>query len=553
MRLSLPLVLGLLDLTTSQVTKGSQATISNGTVQGVSSPTWEQDFFLGIPYAQPPIGDNRFRAPQSISTSYSGVLDASQYGYSCYQYGSSFNLSEDCLTLNVVRPQGFEGQSLPVLVWIYGGGLTTGSSADPQYNISRIVNTSTTTANPFIGVSINYRLGVWGFLATPLVLAEGSSNAGLLDQRLALQWIQENIAAFGGDPSRVTVWGESAGAQSIGLHLHSYGGQDDSLYSAAILESGGPVGTNLEPLPFYNVAVQNLSRTVGCPTTWTDPANLACLRGLTSQQLFDSRYSIVWNPIVDGVFLTDYPSNLAANGQFVHVPLLIGANTDEGISFDVSTANGANTTQDLFNALTYWRNYALTPPSINRILELYPDDPTISPPYGDHSNNTYASRSRGLEYRRGAAIGGDIVIVAQRRKTAQEYVNGGVSDVYSYRFDTPYWNASAIQTPVAVYHFVNVVFSFQNISGALGPLPEYQSYKDLSLSIGKAYANFVGTHDPNGANNDSNPTALPDWPAYTLEQPTNMVLNANGSFIEADKFRDEGIAFINSISLELLA
>ncbi|KAL9088877.1 MAG: hypothetical protein Q9159_002840 [Coniocarpon cinnabarinum] len=513
---------------------------------------WQQDFFLGIPYAQPPIGELRFRAPQSINTSYGDTYDASNYGYSCYQYGSNFNLSEDCLTLNVVRPQGFENQSLPVLLWIYGGGLTSGSSADPQYNISGIINTSTTTDNPFIGVSINYRLGVWGFLATPLILAEGSSNAGLLDQRLALQWVQENIAAFGGDPKRVTVWGESAGAQSIGLHLHSYGGRDDGLYSAAILESGGPVGTNLEPLPFYNVAAENLTRTVGCPTTWTNPASLVCLRSISPEQLFNSRYTVVWNPIVDGNFLTDYPSNLAARGQFVHVPLLTGANTDEGISFDVSTANGANTTQDLFNALTYWRNYALTPPSINTILDLYPDIPSIDPPYADTTNNTYASASRGTEYRRGAAIGGDIVIIGQRRKTAQEFVNGSVSDVYSYRFDTPYWNASAIQTPVAVYHFVNVVFSFQNISGALGPLPQNQNYKELSLSIGKAYANFVGTHNPNAIDNAGNSTGLPTWPRYTIDQPTNMVLNANSSFIEADTFRQAGIAFINSISLELL-
>ena len=376
---------------------------------GVYSPEWDQDFFLGIPYAQPPVANLRFRSPQSINTTYSGgSLDASHYGYSCYQYGSTFNLSEDCLTLNVIRPSGCENQSLPVLLWIYGGGLTAGSSADPQYDMSGIVNTSTTTANPFIGVSINYRLGVWGFLAAPTVLADGSSNAGLLDQRLAMRWIQENIAAFGGDPSRVTVWGESAGAQSIGLHLHSFGGRDDKLYSAAILESGGPVGTNLSPLPFYNVAYENLTRTVGCPTTWNSAASLQCLRNITSAQLFNSNYSVVWNPIVDGTFLTDYPSDLAAAGQFVHVPLLIGANSDEGVSFSIS---GVNNDMELFDNLLYWRNYALTPPSINTLLRLYPNNPSIDPPYADHSNTTYPSK--GLEWRRTAAIGGDLVIIAQ--------------------------------------------------------------------------------------------------------------------------------------------
>jgi carboxylesterase type B len=114
------------------------------------------------------------------------------------------------LTCSVIRPSGYNHKSLPVLVWIYGGGLTLGSTADPQYNLSGIVEASTLTDNPFIAVSMNYRLGVWGFLNTPVVRAEGSSNAGLLDQRLALQWVKENILAFGGDPTRVTIWGESA-------------------------------------------------------------------------------------------------------------------------------------------------------------------------------------------------------------------------------------------------------------------------------------------------------------------------------------------------------
>ncbi|KAG8629734.1 hypothetical protein KVT40_001353 [Elsinoe batatas] len=528
--------------------------VKNGTIQGRFSEPWNQEQYLGIPYAQPPLGSLRFRHPQPINTSFDGVLDATKYGFSCYQFGSNFNLSEDCLTLNVVRPAGYENQTLPVLVWIYGGGLTVGSTADPQYNISGIVNTSTSTTNPFIGVSINYRLGVWGFLAAPTVLAEGNSNAGLLDQRLALQWVQENIGAFGGDPARVTIWGESAGAQSIGLHLHSFGGRDDKLYSAAILESGGPVGTNLSPLPFYNVAYENLTRTVGCPTTWTSQASLDCLRSLTSEQLFNSRYTVVWNPIVDGEFLTDYPSNLGRAGQFVKVPILTGANTDEGISFNI---RGITTDEQLFGNLTFWRNYALTPPSIRRILELYPNIPSIGVPYRDTTNTTFPNL--GLQYRRSASIGGDIVIIAQSRKTAEQFVNNSVSDVYRYRFDVPLWNATS---PIGSKHFDNVVFSFQNISGALGPLPKYQSYKDLSLSIGRAYANFVGTYNPNGRavggggysnGTSTNSTGLPEWPAFTIEDPKDMLLNSNGSFVESDTFRKEGIAFINSISRELLA
>ena len=139
-------------------------------------------------------------------------------------------------------------------------------------------------------------------------------------------------------------------------------------------------------------------------------------------------------------------------------------------------------------------------------------------------------------------------MIAQRRKTCQEYVNGGIKDVYSFRFDTHSWNATS---PVAVGHGVNVAFSFQNISGTLGPVPQYTNYQEFSLGIGKAYANFVGTRNPNGLGG-GNQTGLPFWPQYTLDTPTNMVLNANRSFVEADTWRSEGIDFINSITRELL-
>jgi carboxylesterase type B len=379
---------------------------------------------------------------------------------------------------------------------------------------------------------------------------------------MAMRWVKENIAAFGGDPGRITIWGESAGAQSIGLHLHSYGGRNDDLYQAAIMESGGPVGASLNTLPFYSVAFENLTRTVGC---WTVSNQLACLRNLTSQELFNSNYSVTWNPIVDGDFLTASPSQLAAEGSFVHVPILIGANSDEGVSF---STHGLDNATAIFDNLLYWRNYALSPPTIRRLLELYPNIPAEEPPYRDTTNITFPQY--GLQWRRDAAIGGDLVMVSGRRKTCEEYVQGGwpqgvspgVQDVYSYRFDTPLWNTTA---PISVPHFVNVVFSFQNISGALGPLPEYWRYKELSESIGRAYASFVNYYQPNGAGgmgvgggdggggSSANVTGLPTWPRYDLSAPKNMVLNSNGSWVEDDTFRKEGIGFINCIDRELLA
>ncbi|KAI0975702.1 Alpha/Beta hydrolase protein [Xylaria arbuscula] len=529
-------------------------TVANGTINGrYLAESWDQDLFLGIPYAQPPLGSLRFKWPQPLNDTYETPLDASSYGYSCYQASNALstasNISEDCLTLNVIRPHNVtETTKLPVLVWIYGGGLFAGSSADPQYNLSALVRLSQDAQKPIIAVSLNYRLNVFGFLQTPQVLAEGSSNAGLLDQRLALAWVRENIGAFGGDPERVTVWGESAGAQSIALHLHSFGGRDDGLFGAAILESGSAIGVPLQPLAFYASPVDTLSKTVGC-----DGASdqLACLRSVDPETLFAARGSIFWYPLVDGAFLTDYPSTLTKNGSFIKVPLLLGSNSDEGITF---SPTGFNDSISLYNGLQSDPGFAgmsglayqISPVSAQKLLDLYPNEPAQEPPY-DIANSTVFP-SHGLQWRRSAAIYGDVVMIAGRRKLCAEYAAAHQA-VYSYRFATRPWNAAEAD---GVQHFVNVAFSFQNISGTLGPLPEFQSHKDISVDIGKSYLNFAYSHDPN-ANEGGIRTALPHWPQWTVARPYNMVLNATRPEVEKDDFRQHGIAFVQSISRDLLA
>ncbi|RYN53638.1 hypothetical protein AA0117_g13336 [Alternaria alternata] len=225
--------------------------INNGTVVGVRSSTFDQDFFLGIPYAQPPVGNLRFRPPRSINESWH-ERQASSYGAWCHsaplqlpgfsQNNSYHQEDEDCLTINIVRPHGVTQYSkIPVLVWIYGGGLQEGGSADQRYNSSYIVQQSVRLGMPIVHVSFNYRLSGFGFLSGRALVGSGNANLGLYDQRLALHWIQENIGAFGGDPSRVTIQGESAGAHSVGYHFMAYDGRDDALFRAGIAESGGPM------------------------------------------------------------------------------------------------------------------------------------------------------------------------------------------------------------------------------------------------------------------------------------------------------------------------
>ncbi|TPX10418.1 uncharacterized protein E0L32_008637 [Thyridium curvatum] len=520
----------------------------NGTYQGRRLDGWNQDVFLGIPYSQPPVGPLRYRWPQSINESFTGVRNATEYGYNCREYKSAVlqaHASEDCLTLNVVRPSGSHDH-LPVLVWIYGGGLYTGSTADPQYNLSGIVKVSQDMGQPIIAVDMNYRMNQYGFLQTPQILAEGSSNAGLLDQRLALRWIQENIAGFGGNPRRVVVWGESAGAQSIAYHLFSYNGRDDGLFRGAIMESGGPTGAQVQDLSYYTSPVENLTRTVGCVDA---KDQLACLRGVNENKLYGASPQTVWNPLIDGDFLTGYPSQLIREGKYNRVPLLTGANTDEGFAI----SGKPDTDHDMIHNAMLWRMYALSPPTIRRLLELYPDDNCNAPPFW-LTNCTFWP-DKGRMWRRAANIGGDAVMISGRRKMCELYTEAG-QDVYSYRFDTLLYNSNPLE---GVKHFSNVAFSFQNITGLLGPSPEYDKHLKLARSIGMAYVNFVYNLDPNPSSSGTaaklGALELPRWPKYNLASPANMVLNASGPFVEPDTFRKEGIAFLNSheVARELLS
>ena len=156
-----------------------------------------------MPYAQPPVGDLRFRVPRHLNSSWEGVREATSYSAACIGYGGDEvhyrELSEDCLYLNVIRPARRGSEKLPVAFWMHGGGFFQGSTMDKRYNLSFVVQQSVEIGQPIIAVSINYRISAWGFLLGKEVAASGETNLGLRDQRLAMQWIQENIAGFGGE------------------------------------------------------------------------------------------------------------------------------------------------------------------------------------------------------------------------------------------------------------------------------------------------------------------------------------------------------------------
>ena len=228
-----------------------------------------------------------------------------------------------------------------------GGGFAYGGAPDRRYNLSFIVQNSVDIGKPIIAASIAYRLGPFGFLNGDAVSDAGAINLGLKDQRLALHWINENIAAFGGDKEKVTIWGESAGAASVGLHLTAFNGRDDKLFRAAIMESGGPIffgkqQNSSDYQPMYDSVVQQ----AGCANV-TD--SLGCLREVPftvlNSVLNATEFNTPgWWPALDGDFVARYGSEQLNEGAFVHVPIISGANSDEGTAF---SPRGVQTEEDL--------------------------------------------------------------------------------------------------------------------------------------------------------------------------------------------------------------
>ena len=284
--------------------------------------------FKGVPYAAPPVGARRWQAPQPAQP-WKDVRSATQFGPRAMQqpiFGDmnfrSNGVSEDCLYLNVWTPAKSARERLPVLVYFYGGGFLAGDGSEPRYDGESMARQG------IVAITVNYRLGVFGFLAHPELTRESpnqaSGNYGLLDQAAALRWVRQNVAAFGGDPQRVTIGGESAGSYSVSAQMASPLAK--GLVAAGIGESGSLLG--LQPLPTLAEAEQTgaaFAATVGAPS-------LAALRALPAPQLLEAagqpgapRFAA----IVDGYFLPQQPADIYAAGQQARVPLLVGWNSQE--------------------------------------------------------------------------------------------------------------------------------------------------------------------------------------------------------------------------------
>lgn len=397
---------------------------------------------------------------------------------------------------------------------------------------------------PMIAVGINYRLAGWGFLYSSTVASAGPSNFGLLDQRLALHWIQENIASFGGSPEKVTIWGESAGAMSVGAHLIAYGGRDDGLFRAAIAESGGPnlfgESNAVSAQQGYDVVV----KTTGCSTA---DDQISCLRGLP----FDTLNNVLnatagyFQPVIDGDFLATLPSKQLESGAFVHVPFLIGANSDEGTAFG---QRGINNDSD-FMALVMSRGADAETAKI--MSYLYPDIPAIGIPATLVDATT--STTLGLQYKRQAAFAGDYLMIGTRRASCEAWSTFGIH-AYCYRFNVL---VAGVPAEVGSTHFQEVAFVFDNTNGygyvldAINPFTgEPPTYTKLAKIMSRMWVSFVVNLDPN----KHGIAGVPKWPAYDINDglgAQDMVFDANVTTLaypERDTFRAEGIAFINEVA-----
>src|SRR5262245_32932276 len=461
-----------------------------GPIRGLAIESMQ--VFRGIPYAAPPVGDLRWRAPQAPARR-NGVLDATRFANHCPQGPSPYgiaSLTEDCLYLNVFTPpKTNEGlpHLLPVMVWIHGGGLFLGEGNG--YDPSRLV------AEGVVVVTINYRLGALGVLAHPALTAEssyhGSGNYGLMDQQAALRWVQRNIRAFGGDPDNITIFGESAGGYSVHAHLASP--QAAGLFQKAIVESGA---YSLTQVSLATAEAQGVAfaTAAGC-------ADVVCLRALSVAAILQAgpRSTVFAN--IDNFVLTQSMQAALTSGEFNRVPTIVGSNHDEWRLFVAQTEKAPCTP---LTAARY--PVAIAPLCIPSFLV-----PAVVSAY---PLAAYGSPSEAL-----GAVGTDVVFACNAAKSARllsQYV-----PTFQYEFADAQaamlYFAPPISFPTGAYHASELGYLFV-LAQTPVPFPGFTPVQEqLSDAMVSYWTQFAKTGDPNGA-------GVPAWPQYDSSRPFQSLL-----------------------------
>lgn len=485
-------------------------TTKNGTLVGIRNPYYDQDFFLGIPFAQPPVGKLRLNRPQPVNETWKQRA-AIAYAPRCLsnpidlplfsQNGFSHEESEDCLYLNIVRPTCIDDSDrLPVMTWIHGGGFEEGGSGDQRYNQSFLVHESIKMGKPIIGVSITYRLNGFGFLGGSAVNTSGIGNLGFQDQKLALHWIQENIAEFGGDPLRVTIHGVSAGAYSVGAHFVANGGRDDGLFHAGIAQSGSA----MLPSTFLSLAEQDLhyEKIISKANCSSATNSLDCLRDLDTKALKAAFVGGYFRPVPDADFITgSSPSAPLKDGNFVKRPLLIGTNMLEGTAFLQASEFVVNTEDDFRTYITGAEGYLNG--SVDRIVDEYVNkwgDEQIQYELGTVLQSP--GPEYGLLYGNAALYQGDTLFDGRRRFVTEAWGKYG-ADTYSFRFNVP--GTGVDSKTLGATHSVEMPFIFRNVDGigyevnrlAANSTIIRERYLEISNLISRMWISFANHGSPN--------------------------------------------------------
>ena len=440
------------------------------------------------------------------------------------------NAGENCLTIDIVRPAGTTSSSkLPVLFWIFGGGFEFGSTS--QYNGASLVQESIADGKPVIYVAVNYRVGGFGFLPGSEILQDGSANLGLLDQRLGLQWVADNVAAFGGDPTKVTIWGESAGSISVFDQLILFNGDNTykgkPLFRGAIMDSGSVVPADPVDGKKGQAIYDQVVKSAGCSSSSN---TLQCLRALPYQQFLNAANSVPallsynslaasYLPRPDGKAITKSPEILLQSNTYAKVPFIIGDQEDEGTLFSIFQSN-LTTTSDVVQYLSTLYFQDATTAQLTSIVNLYPDDIVSGSPFRTGLlNELYPG------FKRLAALLGDLTFTLSRRAFLQT-ANALNPSVPSWSYLSSYDYGTAI---LGTFHASDILQVFDGI------VPN-----DASASVRSYYYSFVYNLNPNTGSGYAN------WPQWNSGNGTLLQINALNNDLIADNFREAAYQFITA-------